>query len=268
MRLNRELGMCPAPQPTAGKLALGEHGIFIRMNPLETEFHRLYLVDDATAVAPSLMTMDGRVRAMVMELARPADWSVVSTVWQRVQSDLSLPPPAIAVTGNDGYQLWFSLAEPVTAAEASFFLESLRQRFLSHVVPERISMLPTETRHAQWVPTLQPSTGLWSAFVAPDLAAIFADSPGLDVSPRVEAQANVLAPLESIKASVFEAILDQVISDAERTSATHQSNTPVVSASTKHFDSDAKRFLKEVMNDPSLEMHLRIEAAKALLPYS
>ena len=237
------------------------------MNPLETEFHRLYLVDDATAVAPSLMTVDGRVRAMVLELARPADWSVVSTVWQRVQSDLSLPPPAIAVTGNDGYQLWFSLAEPVTAAEASFFLESLRQRFLGSIVPERISMLPTETRHAQLVPALQQSTGLWSAFVAPDLAAIFADSPGLDVSPRVEAQAKVLAPLESIKSSVFEAIFDQVISDVERISTTHQSSTPAVPPSTKHCDSDAKSFLAEVMNDPSVEMHLRIEAAKAILPY-
>lgn len=238
------------------------------MNPLETEFRRLYLIDDASAVAPSLMTVDGRVRAMVIELARPADWSVVSTVWQRVQSDLYLPPPAIAVTGNDGYQLWFSLDEPVTAAEASFFLESLRQRFLSDIVPERISMMPTETRHAQLVPTLQQSTGLWSAFVAPDLAAIFADSPGLDMSPRVEAQAKVLAPLESIKAAVFEAIFDQVISDVERISATNQFSTPVVTPSTKHCDSDAKRFLIEVMNDQSLEMHLRIEAAKALLPYS
>ena len=238
------------------------------MNPLETEFRRLYLIDDATAVAPSLMTVDGRVRAMVIELARPADWSVVSTVWQRVQSDLDLPPPAIAVTGNDGYQLWFSLAESVTTAEASFFLESLRQRFLSHIMPERINMMPTETRHAQLVPALQQSTGLWSAFVAPDLAAIFADSPGLDMAPRVEAQAKVLAPLESIKASVFEAIFDQVISDAERIPATNQSSTPVVPRSTKHFDSDAKRFLKEVMNDQSVEMHLRIEAAKALLPYS
>lgn len=239
-----------------------------RMNPLETEFNRLYLVDDATAVAPSLMTEDGRVRAMVMELARPADWSVVSTVWQRVQSDLDLPPPAIAVTGDDGYQLWFSLAEPVSAAEASFFLESLRQRFLSDIVPERISMLPTETRHAQLVPALQQSTGLWSAFVTSDLAAIFADSPGLDVLPRAEAQAKVLAPLQSIKASVFEAIFEQVISDVERTSATNQSSTPVVPPSTKHCDSHAKHFLTEVMNDPSVEMHLRIEAAKALLPYS
>lgn len=238
------------------------------MNPLETEFHRLYLVDDATAVAPSLMTLDGRVRAMVMELARPADWSVVSTVWQRVQSDLGLPPPAIAVTGNDGYQLWFSLAEPVTAAEASFFLESLRQRFLSEIAPERISMLPTETRHAQLVPALQQSTGLWSAFVAPDLAAIFADSPGLDIPPRVEAQAKVLARLESIKSSMFEAIFDQVISHVERLSATHHSSTPVVPLSTKHGDSDAKSFLTDVMNDPSVEMHLRIEAAKAILPYS
>jgi hypothetical protein len=240
----------------------------LRMNPLETELHRLYLVDGATAVAPSLMTEDGRVRAMVMELARPADWSVVSTVWQRVQSDLGLPPPAIAVTGNDGYQLWFSLAEPVTAAEASFFLESLRQRFLSNIEPERIRMLPTETRHVQLVPALQQSTGLWSAFVAPDLAAIFADSPGLDVSPRVEAQANVLAHLESIKASVFEAIFDQVISDVERISATNQASTPVVPPSIKQCDSDAKRFLTEVMNDQSIEMHLRIEAAKALLPYA
>ena len=237
------------------------------MNELDTEFHRLYLVGDATAAAPSLMTVDGRVRAMVLELARPADWSVVSTVWQRVQSDLDLPPPAIAVTGNDGYQLWFSLAEPVTAAEASFFLESLRQRFLIGIAPERISMLPTETRHAQWVPALQQNTGLWSAFVAPDLAAIFADSPGLDVSPRVESQAKVLAPLESIKASVFEAIFDQVISDVERSSATHQSGTPVVPPSNKHGNSDAKRFLTEVMNDPSVEMHLRIEAAKALLSF-
>lgn len=238
------------------------------MNPLETEFRRLYLIDDVSTVAPSLMTSDGRVRAMVIELARPADWSVVSTIWQRVQSDLALPPPAIAVTGNDGYQLWFSLAEPVTAAEASFFLESLRQRFLSGIVPERISMLPTETRHAQLVPALQPSTGLWSAFVAPDLAAIFADSPGLDMSPRVEAQAHVLAPLESIKASAFEAIFDQVISDVERISATSQSATPMVPPSTKHSDSDARRFLTGVMNDQSVDMHLRIEAAKALLPYS
>lgn len=30
---------------------------------------------------------------------------------------------------------------------------------------------------------------------------------------------------------------------------------------------DPKGFLLEVMNDPAVELHLRIEAAKALLPY-
>ncbi|OYU45366.1 MAG: hypothetical protein CFE44_07860 [Burkholderiales bacterium PBB4] len=242
------------------------------MNALDTEFHRLYLVDDPTAVAPSLMTVDGRVRAMVLELARPAEWLVVSTVWQGVQSDLNLPAPAIAVTGNDGYQLWFSLAEPVTAAEASFFLESLRQRYLGKLLRERISMWPTETRHAQLLPALQPGTGLWSAFVAPDLAAIFADSPGLDVSPRVEAQAKILAPLESIKPAVFEAIFDRVISDAERSSAGNPTGNPpgqsIVPTAPQVAHTDAKRFLTEVMGDPRVDMHLRIEAAKALLPYA
>lgn len=238
------------------------------MNPLETELRRLYLVDDATGGAPSLMTVDGRVRAMVMELARPADWSAVSAVWQHVQSELDLPAPAIAVTGNDSYQLWFSLAEPISAAEASFFLESLRQRFLGDIAPERICMLPTEHRHVELVPALQQSSGLWSAFVAPDLAAIFADSPGLDVSPRLEAQAHLLAPLESIKASVFEAIFDQVISDVERSSAVQTSGNPLPPAPRQQGHLDAKRFLTEVMNDPSVDMHLRIDAAKALLPYA
>jgi hypothetical protein len=190
-------------------------------------------------------------------------------VWQRVQADLGLPAPAIAVNGHDGFQLWFSLAEPVSAAEASFFLESLRHRYLDTIAPERISMLPTETRHAQLVPALQQSTGQWSAFVAPDLAAIFVDSPGLDVCPSVDAQAKVLAPLQSIKASAFEAILDQVISEVERRSVINQPSAAVVHASNKqHSDSDAKRFLSDVMNDITVEMHLRIEAAKALLPYS
>lgn len=238
------------------------------MNQLETELHRLYLVDDAPHGPPSLTSTDGHVRALVLELARPADWQALSTVWQKVQSDLGLPAPAIAVNGNDGFQLWFSLAEPVTTAEASFFLESLRHRYLSAIAPDRFSMLPTEITHAQLVPALQQSTGRWSAFIAPDLAAIFADSPGLDVCPSVEAQAKVLAPLHSIKVSAFEVIFDQVIADVEKRSDTTQPSAPAIPANTTHSNTDAKRFLNDVMNDINVEMHLRIEAAKALLPYS
>ncbi len=73
------------------------------MNPQESELRRLYLLADGVADAPCLMTAEGHVRAMVLELSRPADWNALSTVWQRVQSDLELPAPAIAVSGNDGY---------------------------------------------------------------------------------------------------------------------------------------------------------------------
>ena len=35
-----------------------------------------------------------------------------------VQADLALPAPAIAVTGSDGVQLWFSLVQPVQPGQA------------------------------------------------------------------------------------------------------------------------------------------------------
>ncbi|MBP6421736.1 MAG: hypothetical protein KA271_02470, partial [Propionivibrio sp.] len=65
---------------------------------------RLYLLDDAPVNKPCLMTAAGHVRTMVLELSKPADWNGLSTVWQRVQSELELPAPAIAVSGKDGYQ--------------------------------------------------------------------------------------------------------------------------------------------------------------------
>jgi len=34
-----------------------------------------------------------------------------------------------------------------------------------------------------------------------------------------------------------------------------------------YVETDPKRFLLKVMNDSTAELHLRIEAAKALLPY-
>jgi hypothetical protein len=132
------------------------------MNPLQTEIQRLY-------AAP-----EGQVRALVLELARPAD--------------LALPAPAIAVTGVDGYQLWLSLVEPVPVAEAAVFLEALRQHYLGAVAPKRISLLPSLADTAVQpspVPSQQSANGYWSAFVAPDLAPIFADDPWLDQAPAL-----------------------------------------------------------------------------------
>lgn len=238
------------------------------MNPLEAELRRLYLFDDGAAIAPCLMSPDGNVRAMVLELSNPADWSSLSTVWQRVQIELGLPAPAIAVTGNDGFQLWFSLAEPVPTAIAIRFLDSLRQRYLSAIAPERIGLMPTANEHAQLVPALQAKTGQWSAFVAPDLAAIFSDSPGLDVCPSPDAQAKVLASLECIKPEAFTSAFDQIAAADVKPPNQDALSLAILPPGSRHANIDAKLFLSRVMNDKTIEMHLRIEAAKALLPYS
>jgi len=259
------------------------------MSTLPAELDRLYLahernIQSSHSAEPGLMAPDGTVRAMVLELARPADWTLLSTVWRGVQTDLELPAPAIAVSGIDGYQLWFSLAEPVSVAQARAFLESLCVRYLSLVAPGRLSMMPSvdaampdKIQHALLVPALQPATGRWSAFVAPDLAAIFSGEPWLDLPPNPDAQAKVLSRLECIKPAVFHATLERLIpvvrtATSPMTSVAGETDgsqaNQEVKASAPHGNSlDPKGFLLGVMNDKTVELHLRIEAAKALLPY-
>ena len=251
------------------------------MSTLHAELNRLFL---SLGAEPGLMAPDGTVRAMVLELARPADWPLLSTLWRGVQTELELPAPAIAVSGIDGYQLWFSLAEPVSVSQAGAFLEALRLRYLSVVAPGRLSMMPSvdaaspdNIKHARLVPALQAATGRWSAFVAPDLAAIFSDEPWLDLQPNPEAQAKTLARLECIKPAVFQVALES-LSPTVRTAISpmapaadvwdgSQASQKVKASVSQGNRLDPKVFLLDVMNDKSIELHLRIEAAKALLPY-
>lgn len=257
------------------------------MSTLPAELDRLYLASERNSqnppgAEPDLIAPDGTVRAMVLELARPADWTLLSTVWRGVQTDLELPAPAIAVSGIDAYQLWFSLAQPASVAQARAFLESLRLRYLSGVAPGRLALRPSvdaaspnKIHHARLVPALQPASGRWSAFVAPDLAAIFSEEPWLDLPPNPEAQAKVLSRLECIKPAVFQAILEHsspvvgpetspITSVTEEKDGSHAS--PEVKASASHeYSPDPKDFLLGVMNDKTVELHLRIEAAKALM---
>ena len=130
------------------------------------------------------------------------------------------------------------------------------------------------------MPALQPATGRWSAFVAPDLAAIFSEEPWLDQPPNPEAQAKVLSRLECIKPAIFHAILERLSpvvrtktspmkSVADETDGGQASPKVKASASDGNHGNrpDPKGFLLGVMNDKTIELHLRIEAAKALLPY-
>jgi hypothetical protein len=229
------------------------------MNRLQAELQRLYLPHDAQrqapgSGAPGLVGPDGRVRAMVLELARPASWNGLAKVWRGVQADLELPAPAIAVSGIDGYQLWFSLSDSVPAAQANAFLEGLRTRYLGDVAPERIGMKPSV------LPPVERGPGRWSAFVAPDLAAVFADEPWLDLPPGPDAQADLLSGLESMKPDDLKRAL-------ERLSPIHANGITQAAPVAAATGLDPRGFLLDVMNDSAVELHLRIEAAKALLPY-
>ena len=274
------------------------------MNRLQSELNRLYLPPsqagaETDAQPATLIDPTDRVRAMVLELARPPSWDAMSKVWQGVQAELDLPAPAIAVSGTDGLQLWFSLAEPIRADRAHAFLERLRIRYLADVDSGRVGLMPATNAsalhpelHAQLIPARQEPTGNWSAFLAPDLVPIFADSPWLDIPPNEEGQATLLRGMEIMKQAAFEAAFDKLglvthpsqatavaarvaeplapVRPAAAGSVSTTSAASSATASTSAFASaapseDAKRFLLQVMNDENVALALRIEAAKALL---
>jgi hypothetical protein len=261
------------------------------MNKLHSELQRLYLprpsadaADAADATAAGLVGPGGWVRALVMELRRAPDWEVLARVWQGVQTELELPAPAIAVSGTDAMQLWFSLAEPVTPVQAHAFLQALRQRFLPDVDARRLQLLPAQPplRHAALVPALQHS-GNWSAFVARDLAPVFGDTPWLDIAPNEEGQASLLRGMAVTPRVAFESALQVlgVPGPAEGTEAKVVDEGPVPAALASALDvsapaqpqaldagGDPARFLRRVMDDDTVALALRIEAAKALLQHS
>jgi hypothetical protein len=248
------------------------------MNKLQTEQLRLFLVpegltDQPDASGPGLIDGQGRVRALVMEVAQPAGWDAVASLWQGLQQDLDLPAPAVAVSGSDAWQLWLSLSEALPLAQATDFLDLLRQRYLADVAPWHIRLLPAadssaaaQARHARLVPALQVATGRWSAFVAPGLAGLFAEEPWLDVPPGAEAQAKLLSSVQSISPADFLQALAR-LGPAPLAADPAAAATPCVTSAMPQTPSEPMRFLLAVMNDTATEMGLRIEAAKALLPY-
>ncbi|WP_431286397.1 hypothetical protein [Roseateles chitinivorans] len=232
------------------------------MSRLATEFQRLY------AAGP-----EGSVRALVLDVGRPSDWELLSAVWRGVQLELSLPAPGIAIAGENSYQLWFSLQQGCTQDEARAFLDGLKARYLSGVAAPRIRCL-TE---APAVPT-EVKEGQWSAFVAPDLAPVFVEATWLDIPPGVEGQADLLKSLRSITPQAWRAAMEQLEPAAVQDLALMPPSTPVrpspdvaptaATYSPSTTFNDPRAFLLQVMNDASVPMALRIEAAKAMLPSS
>jgi hypothetical protein len=269
------------------------------MNRLQAQYQRLYQlpIDPAPGVAsanppsPEFLTEDP-VRALVLTLRRPADWDTLAPVWRGVQGDLGWPAPAIAVNGLDAFELWFSLAQAVPRAQAIAVLNGLCLRYLGGVKAERVGRWPGEpdtsalpAPQAGRIPALHPDTGRWSAFVAPDLPAVFGDDPSLDFPPGEDAQAELLSRLACIQPDSWQAaVLDlQPVALAAATgvgapaagaaaAATDAPGLPEAPAATARHHAalvgpyeDPRRFLRDVMNDSSVPLALRLEAARALL---
>ena len=259
------------------------------MPRLPQELHRLYLPWGADGlsgaeVSASLIDAAGQVRALVLTLARPADWQGLSAVWRGVQAELGLPAPGIAVSGTDGLQLWFSLKEPVAAAQAQGFLQALCDRYLADVAPSRLHLWPgagpePAAAAADALPPREVQAGQWSAFVAPDLAPVFADEPWIDLPPNPDGQAELLARLTSIQAAEWAnalALLRPAPAPGCARPASAESRSAESSADAQRMPAppavpgtcvDPRQFLLEVMNNGNVALALRIEAAKALLPW-
>jgi len=239
------------------------------MNRLQQELLRLF---GATDSGP---------RLALLELAKPADWRALGAVWRGVQADLGLPAPAIAVSGRDGFQLWFALAEDDLAPQAAEFLQALCRVYLPALKPSeqaaRLRLWPRASQSAGDAPTLPPqlvAAGQWSAFVAPDLAPVFSEEPWLDTEPGPDAQADVLARLACISRSQLSAALVQLNGVAGAQPSVPESEprpaaaspAPPLALGEPVLEQDPRAFLLRVMNDTQQPMALRIEAAKALLP--
>lgn len=233
------------------------------MTRLQTELARLYRPLSAASEGPAghdLPWIDAqeRTRVMVLELCRPADGATLAEIWRSVQTEWEWPAPAMAVSGTDGLQLWFSLAEPTPMAEVAAVLEGLRQHHLAGWAAHRVRQWPgaLQGHELPIVPRREESTGHWAAFVAPDLMPLFEDAPWLDIEPSEDGQAQLLAGLHGIRPVQWQAVVARL----KPTPSVVSEPLPVVEMT------DPRQFLLRVMNDEAVPMALRIEAAKALLP--
>ncbi len=204
--------------------------------------------------------LGGGERAAVLAVSLPAGWAQLSAVWRGVQTDLELPAPAIAVSGTDALQLWFAFAAPPSAAERVRFLTGLRARYLADVRPAQVQLFG-DVGTMPAVPGAEVAPQRWSAFVTPDLASVFDDTPWLDLPPGDEGQAAILRALEPIQPAALAHALSRLEPLPQAAPPAPAAPAPVVA----QRDADPARFLAGVMNDEAAPLALRIEAARILL---
>jgi hypothetical protein len=267
------------------------------MKRLHTEWRRLFAADAGTdgSLAPLLDAHGERTRTLVVEWGRPADWQTLRPLWEAVQAELGWPAPLIALNGCDAFQLWISLAEPVAAREAHEAAAALAARWLPRAsgpaIATHLTVWPRPSpqadgtwQHAAPVPARQAGPQpRWSAFVAPDLAAVFGDEPTLDIDPGDEAQADLVARGGCVSAAAWTRASQALHQDGAAPASTaaaapecppspagdavdrRRSESPRTTPDLGGPHDDPAAFLKAVMNHAAVPLALRIEAARALL---
>jgi hypothetical protein len=225
------------------------------MDKLSGELRRLHFLPEQHG--------DNGQQALGIAFRRAADWEAVAQLWHAVQDELDLPAPAVSVDGQ-GYRLWFSLAEPVDAQQASRFLDGLQRRYLADLPASRLEFgLAGELPPC---PLAEPER--WAAFIDPGMGSMFTAEPWLEMAPNRNQQADLLAGFASMRTGDFVralALLQPADQPAEDNGDAAKSPTSALSLQGPF--ADPKQFLLAVMNDASASPQLRIEAAKALLPY-
>lgn len=223
-------------------------------------------------LAIDLVTPARTTRTLVLSLERGRDWPLIAGLCERLQAELDLPAPALAISDLAGYQLWLSLAVPVPLAQAQKFLQALVRQYLADAAQVQChpSLEDDNARRVDLVPAYREATRRWSAFIDPGLGGMFADEPGLDIQPNPAGQADILAGCRSIDARAFQHALARLESPPTCTTETPPAAAqphaePQYALAGAYADPEA--FLMAVMNDPQCPIAHRIEAARALLPY-
>lgn len=208
-------------------------------------------------------------RRLCLAIRRPADWEHAATLLRGVQEDMELPAPLVSVDGR-GFRLWFPLAEPVSREHGIAFLTQLIARYASELPVDRIQAEAADT--IELPPARLGDDERWSAFIDPSMGSMFIDEPWLGMVPTPDKQADLLAGFERIERVAFEGALGRLASP--QTQAAGGDTPPPESAAVAHGKlhlsgphADPQSFLLAVMNDPNASPALRVDAAKALLPY-
>lgn len=260
-RLLGELQRLYFPAPWSGRTGEGD------ALPIQ-ELSATELAQGLAGEAPvqlALVSGEGSVRGMVLHFTRRGDWPRVAELYQSLQEELELPAPAIAASADDGYLLWLSLIEPTPVPVARAFLAALCARYLADLPPAAIATVPgtsSDNGLVGLVPALHAANGKWSAFIDPGMGSMFVDESGLDMAPNLDRQAEMLAGLRSIAPAALQRA--QHLLDT----APAPNSGDAVSGPLSGTFSDGQSFLLAVVNDPSVSLSQRIEAATALLPYT